>query len=58
MNRIVLIVTLLFVAGLLNLTFGEVTNLPGYIITQNNDTLEGTISVNDWNQLTFEGQFF
>jgi len=58
MNRIVLIVTLLFSAGLLNLTFGGVANLPGYVITQNNDTLEGTISINNWDQLTFEGQFF
>lgn len=58
MRRINSAFLLLFIAGFVNLSFCNTTKLPGYIITHDSDTLEGTLLITDWNQSTFEGQFY
>lgn len=58
MNRLVFFIALLFYASLSCMANKDVTSLPGYIITIHNDTLHGTISVSNWDQLTLEAQFF
>lgn len=57
MVRVVSSFILLFLILSMNISYGSNSNVPGYIITHNNDTIEGTILIKDWNPETFEGQF-